>query len=88
MRCCEFMSENLGEQLNKDIDECVFFSLQFDETTDVMDTSQLCIFIRMVFKDLSTKEELLKVLPLKGKKLEVKTFFTLSVILSTSHSYQ
>ena len=78
MRRCEFMAENLGEQLNKDIGECVFFSLQFDETTDVMDTSQLCIFIRMVFKDLSTKEELLKVLPLKGKTRGEDIFHTFS----------
>lgn len=43
------------------------FSLQFDETTDMIDTSQLWIFIRMVFRDLTTKEELLKVLISKGK---------------------
>ena len=65
MRRCEFMADDLGEQLNKDIRECVFSSLQFDETTDMIDTSQLCIFIRMVFEDLSTKEELLKILPLR-----------------------
>ena len=59
------MADDLGEQLNKDIRECFFFSLQFDETTDMIDTSQLCIFIRMVFEDLSTKEELLKILPLR-----------------------
>lgn len=76
MRRCEFMAEDLGEQLNKDKRECVLFSLQFDETTDVNDTSQLCIFSEMVFKDLSRKEELLKVLPLKErrKKNKVKTF--------------
>lgn len=70
------MAEDLGEQLNKDKRECVLFSLQFDETTDVNDTSQLCIFSEMVFKDLSRKEELLKVLPLKErrKKNKVKTF--------------
>lgn len=76
MRRCEFMAEDLGEQLNKYKRECVLFSLQFDETTDVNDTSQLCIFSEMVFKDLSRKEELLKVLPLKErrKKNKVKTF--------------
>ena len=67
MRRCECMVEDLSEQLDKDIHECMYFSLQFDESTDVVDTSQLCIFIWMVFKDMRTKEELLKILPLKGK---------------------
>ena len=67
MRRCECKAEDLSEQLDKDIHECMYFSLQFDESTDVVDTSQLCIFIRMVFKDMRTKEELLKILPLKGK---------------------
>ena len=67
MRRCEFMAEDLSEQLNKDIRECVFFSFRFNESSDVIDTSQLCVFIRMVLKDLSTKEELLKILPLNEK---------------------
>ena len=41
------------------------FSLQLDESTDVSDTAQLCIFIRMVFTDMTAKEELLTLLPMK-----------------------
>lgn len=60
----EAMAEDLTQQLWKDIaDYC--FSLQLDESTDVSDTAQLCIFIRMVFTDMTAKEELLKVLPMK-----------------------
>ena len=32
----------------------------------MVDVAQLCVFIRMVFEDMSTKEELLTILPLKG----------------------
>ncbi|RVE42541.1 hypothetical protein evm_012821 [Chilo suppressalis] len=67
MRRIEIISKNLNEQLQKDITRCVAFSLQFDESTDVTDTAQLLVFIRMVFKDFSTKEELLGMISLKGK---------------------
>lgn len=75
------LTEEVSEQLDRDIRECMFFSLQFDESTDVVDTSQLCIFIRLVFKDMSTKEELLKILPLKGKTRGEEIFQNFSDIV-------
>uniref|UniRef100_A0A8C7S1B1 SPIN-DOC-like zinc-finger domain-containing protein n=1 Tax=Oncorhynchus mykiss TaxID=8022 RepID=A0A8C7S1B1_ONCMY len=45
--------------LKKYIYECVFFSLQFNESEDMIDTSQLYIFITMVFENMTAKEELL-----------------------------
>lgn len=65
-RRCEGMAEDVETQLKKDIDACECFSLQFDESTDLVDVAQLCVFIRMVFGDMSAKEELLTILPLKG----------------------
>nr|XP_055065219.1 general transcription factor II-I repeat domain-containing protein 2A-like [Misgurnus anguillicaudatus] len=62
----ERMAVDVDEQLKKDIDACECFSLQFDESTDMVDVAQLCVFIRMVFVDMSAKEELLTILPLKG----------------------
>uniref|UniRef100_A0A669C9P0 HAT C-terminal dimerisation domain-containing protein n=1 Tax=Oreochromis niloticus TaxID=8128 RepID=A0A669C9P0_ORENI len=64
-RRCEAMAEDLTQQLWKDIRDCQCFSLQLDESTDVSDTAQVCIFIRMVFTDITAKEELLTVLPMK-----------------------
>lgn len=60
-RRCEMMGDNLVQQLAKDIDCCECFSLQMDESTDITDKAQLCIFIRMVH-DMTAKEELLAVL--------------------------
>ncbi|KAJ4922048.1 hypothetical protein JOQ06_021512 [Pogonophryne albipinna] len=59
------MAEDLTQQLRKDIEDCECFSLQLDESTDVSDTAQLCVFIRMVFTDMTAKEELLTILPMK-----------------------
>ncbi len=51
------MSENLTEQLDRDLAKCSWFSIQCDESVDSSNTSQLMVFIRMVFDDFSTKEE-------------------------------
>ncbi|KAJ8377269.1 hypothetical protein AAFF_G00261780 [Aldrovandia affinis] len=59
------MSENLNEQLDKDLSTCRWFSIQCDESVDSSSTAQLMVFIRMVFADFSTKEELLTLIPLR-----------------------
>lgn len=41
----------------KDMSDCSFSSLQFDESLDVMDTVQLVVSTRMVFQDCTTEEE-------------------------------
>lgn len=62
------MAEDLTQQMWKDIGDCECFSLQLDESTDVSATAQMCIFTRMVFSDLSAKEELLIALSMKEQK--------------------
>uniref|UniRef100_H2Z397 HAT C-terminal dimerisation domain-containing protein n=1 Tax=Ciona savignyi TaxID=51511 RepID=H2Z397_CIOSA len=47
------------------IRNCEFFSLQLGESTDVSDTAKMCVFICMVFSDITAKEELLTVLFMK-----------------------
>lgn len=66
-KVCSFeaMAADLTQQMWKDIRDCECFSLQLDESTDVSDTAQMCIFIRMVFSDITAKAELLTELPMK-----------------------
>ena len=52
---CEVIAEDLTQQLWKNFADCEHFLLQLDESTDVNDTSQLCIFVRMVFYRYSCK---------------------------------
>ena len=68
------MEENLAAQLERDIDRCECFSLQFDESTDSMDIAQLRVFIRMVFENMTAKEELHCMLALKGHTRDEDTF--------------
>lgn len=67
VRRMEKMCKNISEQLLKDVSDCVAFSLQLDESTDNSDTAQILVFIRMVFEDFNTKEELLGMVSLKGR---------------------
>ncbi|KAK9531026.1 hypothetical protein VZT92_010479 [Zoarces viviparus] len=59
------ISENLTEQLDRDLVQCRWFSIHCDKSVDSISTAQLMMFIRMVFDDCSTKEEVLTLLPLK-----------------------
>ena len=45
-RRCEGIAENLEHQLKKDMDSCECYSLQFDQSTDMVDVAQLYLFIR------------------------------------------
>ena len=67
MRRVEAMSSDVISQLKTDFDRCSYCSLQFDESTDIVDTAQLAVFVRMVFEDFETKEELVQVMPLSGR---------------------
>lgn len=66
MRRVEAMSSDIVLQLKKDLDNCVYFSLQLDESIDIADVAQLAVFVRMVFSNFEIKEELMKIIPLKG----------------------
>lgn len=66
MRRVEAMSSDVTSQLKTDFDRCSYFSLQLDESTDIVDTAQLAVFVRMAFDDFEIREELVKVVPLTG----------------------
>lgn len=62
---CEAMAKDVTQKLWRDIANCECLSLQLDESSDMSDTAQLRIYIRMVFPDMVAKEEMLTVLPMK-----------------------
>ncbi len=70
------MAVHLEEQLKKNTDACHCFSLQFNESTDMVDATQLCVFLRMIFGDMSAKEELLTILPLNRHNRDENIFHT------------
>uniref|UniRef100_A0A6P7F3L2 General transcription factor II-I repeat domain-containing protein 2-like n=1 Tax=Diabrotica virgifera virgifera TaxID=50390 RepID=A0A6P7F3L2_DIAVI len=83
MRRVEVMSNDIFLQLRTDLDNCVYFSLELDESTDVVDTAQMAVFVRMVFSDFTIKEDLLKFIPLKGHTTGQELFSHLKNIISS-----
>jgi hypothetical protein len=65
-RWVEEMGEGLQNKLKMDSDNCCYFSLQFDELTDIVDTYQIIMFISLVFPDMIYKEEFLTMTAIKG----------------------
>ncbi|KAG8233889.1 hypothetical protein J437_LFUL005216 [Ladona fulva] len=61
------ISKDMQTLLKSDLEICDYFSLQFDESTDVTDTAQLAVMVRMVFSNFTVKEDLLKLLPMKAR---------------------
>lgn len=61
VRRIEDIGSNLVLQLNENMKKFEWFSLALDESTDVMDTSQLLLFVRGVDKDFIVTEELVSV---------------------------
>lgn len=63
-RRVELMAEDISSQILLDLQNCIYFSVQLDETTDYVGTAQLAVFVRMVFADASIKEDFLTLLSL------------------------
>ena len=76
----------LVDKLRTLIQNCVYFSLCLDESTDITDISQLAIFIRAVQSDFSINEELLALVPLHNttKGVDIYTAFHAEVTKFTT----
>ena len=53
------MAEDLTQKFWRDTADCERFSLQLDKSTDTSDTAQMFLFVQMVFREMTAKEELL-----------------------------
>ena len=60
-------STDIQTQLKTEFEICDWFLLQFDESTDISDTAQLAIMVRIVFSNFTVKEDTLQILPMKGQ---------------------
>ncbi|KAK0133521.1 General transcription factor II-I repeat domain-containing protein 2B [Merluccius polli] len=70
-RRVESLSEDVDQQVLRDLARCEYFSVQLDESLDVTDTAQLIVFVRMVFQDSTTKEDFLTLLHLKDRTRDI-----------------
>lgn len=66
-RRIEELSQDVFQQLEDLVHSCTFFSLAFDESTDICDVAQLSIFIRGIDDNFNVFEELASLESLHGK---------------------
>ena len=55
------LDKHTSSKLKSIVQNCIYFSLALDESTDISDTSELHIFIRIVDENFTVQEELVKV---------------------------
>ena len=67
-RRTEELGQILRDQLDEKIKSFVSFSLALDESTDVIDTAQLAVFIRGVDRSFEVTEQLLALRSMKGTR--------------------
>ena len=65
-RRIEEIGVHLANKLKDKVNDCSYFSMALDESTDISDTSQMLVFIRIVNEDYSCSEELLHLRSLHG----------------------
>ncbi len=73
-RKMENLSDDIKYNLQEKLKNCEFYSLALDETTDISDMSQLCIFIRSINYNNIISEDLLKLCQLKKSTKGVDIF--------------
>ena len=72
-RRIEQIGNDIRGQLNADVSAAPCFSIALDESTDICDVAQLCVWVRFPKED-SFREELLCLLPLQGQTREEDIF--------------
>jgi len=77
-RRIEHLGNHVFDSVINELIECRFFSLAIDSSVDISSISQLILFVRFCSKDNIIKEDLLKVIPMKGQTRGVDYFETIS----------
>lgn len=65
-RRVEEISKHLTNGLLRDLEKCDQFAIAVDESNDIQDVAQLCVFVRY-FSNMEFKEELLAIIPLSER---------------------
>ena len=58
------LANDVKEQLDNDLSAAQFISIALDESTDVTDSAQLCVFVRFITADSVISEEMLQLISL------------------------
>ena len=77
------LGQDIERQLNQKCADFQAFSLSFDESTDIGDTAQLCIFLRGVDKSFKVHEEILSISAMHGTTKGSDIFDAVTTTIAT-----
>jgi hypothetical protein len=81
-KCVNDLAGDIQCQLKEKCKNFVAYSIAIDESTDVKDIAQLVVFVRGVNEDFELVEELLELVPMKGKTVADEIFSQLVTLLN------
>ena len=82
------LGKHISSKLKTIVENCMYFSLALDETTDISDTSELLVFIRTVDKNFTVQEELVKVCSLNKETTGSNNYAALESVIHDYGGYK
>ena len=82
------LGKHISSKLKSVVENCKYFSLALDESTDISDTSELLILIRTVDKNFTVQEELVKVCSLNEDTTGSNNYAALETIIYDYGGYE
>ena len=82
------LGKHVSSKLKSIVENCMYFSLALDESTDVSDTSELLIFIRIVDYNFTVQEELIKVYSLNEHTTGSNNYAALESVIHDYGGYK
>lgn len=67
MRRSQDLAANIALNITDELQQCKYFSLALDSSTDITSVSQLLLFVKYVSKDCVLKEDFLGMIPMTGQ---------------------
>ena len=82
------LGKHVSSKLKNVVENCLYFSLALNESTDISDTSELLIFIRTVDENFTVQEELVKVCSLNEGTMDSNIYAALESVIHDYGGYE
>ena len=82
------LGKHISSKLKSIVENCMYFSLALDDSTDISDTSELLVFIHTVDKNFTVREELVKVCSLNEDTTSSNNYAALESVIHDYGGYK
>ena len=82
------LGKHVSSKQKSVVENCIYFSLALDESTDISDTSELLIFMRNIDENFTEQEELVKVCSLNEDTTGSNIYAALESVIDDRRGYE